>query len=113
MTTRARPSNCIACGEPIGNGEFCKRCGNEMRNMYNDEDKRNGQFKRFFDHAEFEIVEDMTQQEAGGFSPGSKINRVNMVALLKAKTLAKGTIVKHIPTGDLYHVDYRKEIEIR
>jgi len=56
--------------------------------------------------AAFEIVEDMTQIEAGGFKRGAKINLLEMQKLLADRMLAKGTTVRYMPTGELYHVDY-------
>lgn len=59
-----------------------------------------------YHQAMFEIVEDMTQKEAGGFSKGARISRLEMEKLLADRMLAKGTTVRHLPTGKLYHVDY-------
>jgi len=56
--------------------------------------------------AEFEIIEDMTQVEAGGFKPGARINLLQMQRLLADRMLAKGTRVRYIPTGEERKVDY-------
>lgn len=56
--------------------------------------------------ADFEIVEDMIHVEAGGFRPGAKIGLIEMQKLLADKMLAKGTTVRYVPTGELWHVDY-------
>lgn len=104
--TRAKNNNCLCCNAPINKGEYCHKCLPEMRRIFAEQTSRENQYNWNFDRAEFEIIEDMIQQEVGGLTPGSKITRDSMVKMLNDKVLAKGTTVKHIPTGEIYHVDY-------
>lgn len=55
---------------------------------------------------EFEIIFDCTHPDAGGFNPGAQFTRAEMIYMLAQKILAYGTNIRHIPTGDMYHVDY-------
>lgn len=61
-----------------------------------------------FDKYEFELIFDAIHPEAGGMLPGKKFSRTEMIRMLELKVLAYGTEIKHLPTGDIYHVDYRR-----
>lgn len=104
--TRAMLSTCMACGNGIHSGDYCGNCNKEIQQLNRDRASRENEYKKRFKLVEFEIVEDMIHQDAGGLTPGSKFTREDMVQMLKDKILAKNTLVKYLPTGEIYHVDY-------
>lgn len=105
-TTRATLSTCMCCGKGIGSGDYCGTCNKEIDRMKKQKLSREEGYERRFKFVEFEIMEDMIHEDVGGLTPGSQFTREDMVQMLKDKILAKNTLVKHIPTGDIYHVDY-------
>lgn len=54
----------------------------------------------------FEVVEDMIPVESGGFIAGTRFSAFELRELLDQKLLAKQTRIMHIPSGELYFVDY-------
>jgi hypothetical protein len=68
-------------------------------------------FEAHLNQCEYEIVEDMIQIEAGGFAPGARLSTTELVHLLADKALAKGTTLKKVSTGQIFHVDYRKGLK--
>lgn len=102
-------STCYMCGKTTVAArpfEICGDCAKEINKRKTEDAKLKASFAYKYDRAEFEVVEDMIHVEAGGFEPGARITAVEMKAMLATKVLAKGTIIKHVPTGKLYHVDY-------
>lgn len=102
-------STCYMCGKVVKGVrpvEICGTCGDEMRRNEEKNKAREASHQQRYDRAEFEIVEDMIHVDAGGFSPGAKITGQEMRQMLAMKTLAKGTTVKYLPTGQIYHVNY-------
>ena len=57
-----------------------------------------------YQSGEFEIVQDATAQEDGGFRPGSHFKKDHLRWMLRQGDLADGTIIKHIKTGKLFRV---------
>lgn len=95
----------VVCARPI---EICSECGDEMRRRRDLDGKRERLNNKHLDMAEFEMVRDMIEPEVGGFYPGAKITKEEMVNMLSLKVLANGTTVRHLPTDTLWHVDYER-----
>lgn len=61
---------------------------------------------RDYNMAEFYIVEDATPQEEGGIRKGRRFKRDHIRRMLDLHSLAEGTLIRHIPTDQLFRVHY-------
>lgn len=96
-------NKCVSCGKVINNGRYCFNCGGEVRMIERRQTNWKAEYHKKFDEALWEVVMD---PDEFGFNRGAKINHTEVKDMLKLRVFTQGTELKHIPTGNIYHVNY-------
>lgn len=102
-------SRCYMCGKAVKayrTVEICSDCGTEMRKREQAAKATSDQDHRHYAQCSFEMVKDMIHVDAGGFAPGARFTKDEMIMMLSSKMLATGTTVKYLVDNTLWHVDY-------